>query len=509
MIGSHMRLCIPAGVNAVFFRGHPDPHDPRVLGFDVFTDDLRDLLDRQSPGAVVNLAGVSDVDCVERAKSKWTDTHAQWLNAYFPAELAAACARRGIKYVHISSQAVFTGKHPPYNPGSRTGAVNTYGRQKIFAEASVRQHAMTVIIRPSLVLGIRPLPHVGRKNPLESMLDRSQLRQVADRWFSPLFARDAAEGIWNAVLHASPGSPPVHLGVSAAWSRFNIAHELSPDFVPVRHSDFPGIAERPVNTVYQSCWPGEQDVPAKIRELAAEYESGIADRAKEIALFLGEREDVCADRLRQGFGPLHEAVTADFRAADAGASSEALRAWYMTTGSYIWELSAYHEDVRFNYTGMLKGIADRLLAAGGGNVSCLGDGIGDMTLYFRMRGLSSYYHDLLGSVTARYAEFRYWRKTGQSLPFPPAGPQRFNAIVSADFLEHVPDVEQRVRDIHDSLMPGGLFFAQNAFACGSGPDGAMPMHLAGNDHWEHDWDPLLREIGFVQEASNWYARKPE
>jgi hypothetical protein len=46
---------------------------------------------------------------------------------------------------------------------------------------------------------------------------------------------------------------------------------------------------------------------------------------------------------------------------------------------------------------------------------------------------------------------------------------------------------------------------QNAFACGSGPEGSIPMHLARNDRFEKDWTPLMIEQGFEQEGtSNWY-----
>jgi predicted methyltransferase len=73
-------------------------------------------------------------------------------------------------------------------------------------------------------------------------------------------------------------------------------------------------------------------------------------------------------------------------------------------------------------------------------------------------------------------------------------------------LEHVPNVEAWVSAIFAALKPGGLFCAQNAFACGSGPDGSIPMHLAVNDRFEHDWDPLLTAVGFEQISSNWYRR---
>ena len=191
--------------------------------------------------------------------------------------------------------------------------------------------------------------------------------------------------------------------------------------------------------------------------------------------------------------------------------------WYRRTEAYIWELSAYHEHPGFNYSGMCEGIASRLKNEGVRSVLCLGDGIGDLTLALHRSGIPATYHDLAGSRTASYAAFRFWRQTGEQISQdlttgfnPPIsheffGP--FDAVVSLDFLEHVPNVEAWTAFAHSALKPGGLFMAQNAFACGSGADGSMPMHLAVNDRFEKDWDPLLAGLGFVQESSNWY-RKP-
>ena len=82
----------------------------------------------------------------------------------------------------------------------------------------------------------------------------------------------------------------------------------------------------------------------------------------------------------------------------------------------------------------------------------------------------------------------------------------WDSIVSLDFLEHCTDVEAWVRAIYAALKPGGWLVAQNAFACGSGPDGAIPQHLARNDRFEKDWDPLLFSLGFTQLCSNWYQK---
>jgi SAM-dependent methyltransferase len=146
-------------------------------------------------------------------------------------------------------------------------------------------------------------------------------------------------------------------------------------------------------------------------------------------------------------------------------------------------------------------------------VLCLGDGIGDITLALRRTGLEGVYHDLKGSQTAAFARMRLWMYLGDNCEhaetdgWVPELPTGFDAVTAFDFLEHVTDVTAWTAAIHRALKPGGLFFAQNAFAIGSGDQGSIPMHLARNDHFEQDWDPHMAAIGFDRLDSNWYLRR--
>lgn len=239
----------------------------------------------------------------------------------------------------------------------------------------------------------------------------------------------------------------------------------------------------------------------------------IEQRAKEIADFLGKDYGFCLAKLQQGFGPLHNEVTADWNRANPKTDEEILE-WYRTTEAYIFELSAYHLDRGFAYMNMINGVALSLRAKGSNRIMCLGDGVGDLTACLMSYMFDAIYHDLDGSRTAQFAEsiiresgfsFTAWLTQGWA---PNAmwlgGP--LDAIVSLDFLEHVTDVETWVRAIFAALKPGGWLVAQNAFNCGSGPNGSIPCHLERNDRFEKDWDPLLLQVGFVQETSNWYQK---
>ena len=186
---------------------------------------------------------------------------------------------------------------------------------------------------------------------------------------------------------------------------------------------------------------------------------------------------------------------------------------------YIWELSAYHLDPGFNYSGMCDGIAIGLFHSDKKDVLSLGDGIGTLSIRIAKEGLKATYHDLEGSKTAQFAQFRFRRgETYRNYDIetlftnnfePKLGTNCFDAVVALDFLEHVINVEDWARAVHTCLRSSGVFIAQNAFAIGDIEHGnSIPMHLAVNNKFETEWHPLLESIGFVlHENKQWWIKK--
>jgi dTDP-4-dehydrorhamnose reductase/SAM-dependent methyltransferase len=495
-----MRLCIPPGVEPIWVRRTPDPI---TLGYDLTDQDtLANLLTARNPDVVVNLAGESNVDLVEREPP----SRSYPINVLLPRYLAWWCGENGRRLVQVSSQAVCS-------------ATNRYGHQKREAESATRGHT---IVRLTFLLGIRPLLHVGRENPLEAML-RGQSPQVNDRWFSPLFAWDAAELLWDAVLTGQLGETR-ECGIPERWSRYDIARLVNPDVQACSHDDFAGLAPRPIDTTYT----GSRFRNPLNKQTIRECLIGIRplDRQIELALFFGITLEEAATKLAQGFGPLHEAVTAEWNGYDwdgergdhAPETEACILDFYRTTEAYVWELSAYHEDAGFNYAGMCEGIAQCLVSNGCERVLCLGDGIGDLTLALHRAGLRPVYHDLARSRTLQYARFRFWRQTGQEMEidaqtsFQPDFLDGYDAIIALDFLEHLPNLAEWLAEIHAALVPHGLMMARNAFGKGSGPDGAMPMHLAVNDRFEDvaEWEKLCRAAGFEKydpSTPDWWVKR--
>jgi len=115
------------------------------------------LLDQLQPRALIHAAAIADIDV-----SQANPDLVRRLNADTTAALAQACAARGIKLVHLSTDNVFDGARGRYREGDTLAPVNYYGETKVMAEHAVRDvGGISVIARVALVMG---LPVIGTGN---------------------------------------------------------------------------------------------------------------------------------------------------------------------------------------------------------------------------------------------------------------------------------------------------------------------------------------------------------
>jgi dTDP-4-dehydrorhamnose reductase len=514
IIGQWMMLTRPRGIDAIFARrseGGP------YLQLDLETTEGWAQLDHLAPDVIVNLAGENRVDVVEK-----NPLHYKTINQDVPGALAEWCRNHGARMIQVSTQGVFSGQNPPYGPKDEPDPIHHYGRQKAQAEADVLAEGGDVA-RLTFVIGIRPFGAVGRQNPLERMFELRDELQVYDHRFSIAEAHDSAVTLWDYAVDQTPDRPNlIHIGGTEPVSRYDLAQLVAPGFSqPVSADFFDSLTPRPPDTTWSDdvFYDGTFD-PA----LAVEYcrylrssfmNRDIDARSGEISIFLDLPQDQVRDRLAKGFHHNHALVAQDFRAQNTDPEDDgSLLDWYTGTDAYIWELSAYHLEEGFNYRGMCQGVCEYLKREGKRDVLVLGDGIGDLTLDLAEVGLNPIYHDLTGSLTAEFAQFRFElhhpeifvHTTGDFVP-------RFDkdqndAVVALDFFEHLPNVEDWVRAVYRNLRPGGLFLAQNAFAIGDVEEGggSIPCHLSKNNKYVDLWDPLLQEVGFRRLDSGWWQK---
>jgi hypothetical protein len=361
------------------------------------------------------------------------------------------------------------------------------------------------------------------------------LKEVMNRYFSPCIAIDAARTLWRIAIGRHPESPAVfHVGYPVKMSRNSLA-ALTRHIIggimsePVTHESFAGIAERPLDTTFAA--DALHSAPLFIEHLhnmALAWKDRMnfmspTDRAIELSMFFKQDAATMLTQLRAGFHYFHAQVAHSFRGANVQSDVELLE-WYRETTAYIWELSAYHLDSGFNYMGMCSGIRTHLGNAllrtsddAALHVLCLGDGIGDLSLFLNESpDFVGHYHDLAGSKTAEFAALRYFRRYGTEYEHrfvltadwtPPVPSEPMDAVVALDIFEHLPNVEEWATAVLAMLKPGGLFMAQNAFGIGDDEhEGSIPMHLTRNNKYVSEWDPLLERIGFKRSSPGWWQK---
>lgn len=105
-------------------------------------EDAGSVLDRLHPDAVVHCAAYTAVDAAEDEPDL-----AHTLNATAPTHLAAACAKRDIRLVHISTDYVFDGTaQAPIPAAAPTAPIGVYGASKLAGETGVLQACPTASI---------------------------------------------------------------------------------------------------------------------------------------------------------------------------------------------------------------------------------------------------------------------------------------------------------------------------------------------------------------------------
>ncbi len=182
---------------------------------------LASLLDRLLPSVVVNAAAYTAVDRAEQEPEA-----ARRANTEAPGVIARWCARRGVPYVHYSTDYVFDGQsRVPYREDAPTAPLNVYGMTKRDGEDAIRAAAgHHLIFRTAWVYA----EHSA--NFLSTMLrvgaERDVVRVVADQVGTPTPAALIADVTAHALRHAGRLSGTWHLTATGETSWYGFAEAI-------------------------------------------------------------------------------------------------------------------------------------------------------------------------------------------------------------------------------------------------------------------------------------------
>ena len=174
------------------------------------------------PAAVVNVAAIADIDRAERDQ-----VLAYRVNVDGARHIAERCARRGLRYVFFSSDAVFSGEAGPYGEDDPPAPLNYYGQTKAQAEQAVLQACpAAAVIRISLVLGYPVAGGNAFFTHLEEKLKRgAPLAFPTAEIRTPVDVATLAECVLELCQNDYAGV--LHIGATGSLSRYALAQELA------------------------------------------------------------------------------------------------------------------------------------------------------------------------------------------------------------------------------------------------------------------------------------------
>ncbi|MFI6113238.1 SDR family oxidoreductase [Kitasatospora sp. NPDC051164] len=195
-----------AGVEtAATFHSHPGEGGGAWHRLDLRNSaNLQEVLDAVSPTAVINASS---------GGAEWAVT------AEGGMRLAHVAGQRGIKLVHVSSDAVFSGRVDLYDETFLPDPVTPYGAAKAAAETAVRLlSAGAVVARTSLIIGHGRSEHERMVHALAAGTRDGAL--FTDDVRCPVHVGDLAAALWELTLSDAAGV--FHLAGPDAVTR----HEL-------------------------------------------------------------------------------------------------------------------------------------------------------------------------------------------------------------------------------------------------------------------------------------------
>ncbi|MEX1248215.1 MAG: SDR family oxidoreductase [Anaerolineales bacterium] len=146
------------------------------------------VLDEAKTDWVINCAALANLDTCDRQPEL-----AQRLNAELPGRLASESAKRGLRFLQVSTDAVFDGAKGDYNEEDAPVPISVYGRTKRLAELAVKAaHPHVLIVRPNFfgwsVSGRHSLAEFFHNN----LTAGNAVLGFTDRTFCPLLVTDLA-----------------------------------------------------------------------------------------------------------------------------------------------------------------------------------------------------------------------------------------------------------------------------------------------------------------------------
>ena len=207
---------------------------------------VRNTFDGFKPDYCINCAAYTAVDKAEQEAEL-----AYIVNSESVGILAAVSKIHDCKFIHISTDYVFSGDSPvPYKESDATGPVSVYGKSKLAGEKeAITQNPDSIIIRTSWVYSFYGNNFV--KTMIRLMKERNEISVVSDQIGSPTWAADLALFIMHVIEFPEWKQGVYHFSNLGEISWYDFAVEIKKLIQsncivhPIPTSAYPTPAKRP------------------------------------------------------------------------------------------------------------------------------------------------------------------------------------------------------------------------------------------------------------------------
>ena len=183
------------------------------------------------PDIIINTAAITNVDYCEKFERNAFD-----VNVTGTKNIAEIAEKLGVKLIHISTDAVFSGDKKIYLEEDEPNPISVYGKTKLESEKIVSKVNDSVILRPSVLFGWIPFEYIktideSRKTMnfglwvIDQLYKNNKMSIVNDQINTPTLADNLAENIIEIIKKDLTGI--FHLSGLSCISRLDFSKKIA------------------------------------------------------------------------------------------------------------------------------------------------------------------------------------------------------------------------------------------------------------------------------------------
>ena len=181
---------------------------------------LREIFQSEKPEIVINASAFTNVDACESEKER-----AFAVNSLGVMNIASLCREYSSKFIHFSTDYVFSGNKGQYSEDSIPDPINYYGFSKSISDAYALSLPSSLVIRTSGVYGY------GKNFPrfLYDSLNAGKTVNVIEGYYSPITSELLARSVKYLIEHDKNISGILNIA-GERISRFELAKTIATTF---------------------------------------------------------------------------------------------------------------------------------------------------------------------------------------------------------------------------------------------------------------------------------------